>query len=194
MKKIILISCASKKINKKIKAQDLYISALFQKNLQYAKSLNPDKIFILSAKYGLLKLDKEVEPYDKTLNKMRSYEIKEWANSVLSQLQKVVDLNKDEFVFLAGDNYRKFLLPSINNYKIPMLGLGIGKQLKWLKEKIKVSEICHTIHQWFNGRKIHYYHQMYNSMEKHSLSQWFNEQEIPKNGIYLLLFSIFYIN
>jgi len=186
MKKIILISCASKKINKKIKAQDLYISALFQKNLQYAKSLNPDKIFILSAKYGLLKLDKEVEPYDKTLNRMRSYEIKEWANSVLSQLQKVVDLNKDEFVFLAGDNYRKFLLPRINNYKIPMLGLGIGKQLKWLKEKIKVSEICHTIHQWFNARKIHYYHQMCNAMEKHSLSQWFNEQEIPKNGIYIL--------
>ncbi len=162
MKKIILISCASKKINKKTKAQDLYISALFQKNLQYAKSLNPDKIFILSAKYGLLKLDKEVEPYDKTLNRMRSCEIKEWANSVLSQLQKVVDLNKDEFVFLAGNNYRKFLLPSINNYKIPMLGLSIGKQLKWLKEKIKVSEICHTIHQWFN------------------------EQEIPKNGIYIL--------
>jgi len=67
-----------------------------------------------------------------------------------------------------------------------MLGLGIGKQLKLLKEKIKVSEICHTIHQWFNGRKIHYYHQMYNAMEKHSLSQWFNEQEIPKNGIYIL--------
>ncbi len=186
MKKIILISCASKKINKKIKAQDLYISALFQKNLQYAKSLNPDKIFILSAKYGLLKLDKEVEPYDKTLNRMRSCEIKEWANSVLSQLQKVVDLNKDEFVFLVGDNYRKFLLPRINNYKIPMLGLGIGKQLKWLNEKIKVSEICHTIHQWFNGIKKHSYHQLYNAMKKHSLPQWFNEQGIPENGIYIL--------
>jgi len=172
MKKIILISCASKKINQKTLAQDLYISALFQKNLQYAKSLNPDKIFILSAKYGLLKLDEEVEPYDKTLNKIRSCEIKEWANSVLSQLQKVVDLNKDEFVFLAGNNYRKFLLPGIKNYKIPMLGLGIGKQLKWLKENIKVSKICHTIHQWFNG------------MKKHSFP--FNEQEIPKNGIYIL--------
>jgi hypothetical protein len=67
-----------------------------------------------------------------------------------------------------------------------MLGLGIGKQLKWLKEKIKVSEICHTIHQWFNGREIHYYHQMYNAMKKNSLPQWFNEQGIPENGIYIL--------
>jgi cytoplasmic iron level regulating protein YaaA (DUF328/UPF0246 family) len=137
MAKIVLISCVSKKLNHKSKAQDLYVSPLFQKNLRYAKSLNPDKIFILSAKYGLLNLTDEVEPYDKTLNKMTSNEIKEWANSVLKQLQKVSDINKDKFVFLAGKNYRKFLLPRIKNYKIPMLGLGIGKQLKWLTERVK---------------------------------------------------------
>jgi len=137
MAKIVLISCVSKKLNHKSKAQDLYVSPLFQKNLRYAKSLNPDKIFILSAKYGLLSLTDVVEPYDKTLNKMTSNEIKEWASSVLKQLQKVSDLDKEEFVFLAGNNYRKFLLPRIKNYKIPMLGLGIGKQLKWLTERIK---------------------------------------------------------
>jgi len=137
MVKIVLISCVSKKLNHKSKAQDLYVSPLFQKNLRYAKSLNPDKIFILSAKYGLLSLTDEVEPYDKTLNKMTSNEIKEWTNSVLKQLQKVSDLDNEEFIFLAGNNYRKFLLPHIKNYKIPMLGLGIGKQLKWLTERIK---------------------------------------------------------
>jgi len=137
MTKIVLISCVSKKLNHKSKAQDLYVSPLFQKNIRYAKFLNPDKIFILSAKYGLLNLTDEVEPYDKTLNKMTSNEIKEWANLVLKQLQKVSDINKDEFVFLAGNNYRKFLLPHIKNYKIPMLGLGIGKQLKWLTKRIK---------------------------------------------------------
>jgi len=134
--KIVLISCTSKKLCQKSKAQDLYVSPLFQKSLQYAKSLNPDKIFILSAKYGLLRLDEEIEPYDKTLNKMVLNEIKEWANSVINQLQIISDLNNDEFVFLAGNNYRKFLLPHIKNYKIPMHGLGIGKQLKWLTEKI----------------------------------------------------------
>jgi len=137
MAKIILISCVSKKLNRKSKVQDLYISPLFKKNLIYAKSLNPDKIFILSAKYGLLSLTDEVEPYDKTLNKMTSNEIKEWANFVISQLQKVSDLNKDEFVFLAGNKYRKFLLSHIKNYKIPMLGLSIGKQLNWLTERTK---------------------------------------------------------
>jgi len=41
-----------------------------------------------------------------------------------------------------------------------------------MKEKEKVSEICHTIHQWFNGIK------------KHSFP--FDKQDIPKNGIYIL--------
>ena len=53
--KIVLISCASKKLNHKAKAGDLYISQLFKSGLRYAKSLNPDKIFILSAKYGFAK-------------------------------------------------------------------------------------------------------------------------------------------
>ena len=137
MKKIVLISCVSKKLPKKSKAQDLYISTLFRYNLRYAKSLKADKIFILSAKYGLLNLDEEIEPYNKTLNEMTSDEIKEWANSVLNKLNKITDLNNDEFIFLAGDKYRKYLISHINNYKIPLKGLGIGKQLKYLKESLK---------------------------------------------------------
>ena len=137
MAKVVLISCVSKKLHHKSKAQDLYVSPLFQKNLRYAKYLNPDKIFILSAKYGLLRLDEEIEPYDITLNKMRSNEIKEWAKSVLDQLKKSTDIENDEFVFLAGNNYRKFLLPHLKHYKIPMLGLSIGKQLQWLSKRIK---------------------------------------------------------
>lgn len=137
MAKVVLISCVSKKLHHKSKAQDLYVSPLFLKNLKYAKSLNSDKIFILSAKYGLLRLNEEIEPYDKTLNKMRSNEIKEWANSVLNQLKKVTDIEIDEFIFLAGNNYRKFLLPYLKHYKIPMLGLSIGKQLQWLSKRIK---------------------------------------------------------
>ena len=67
MANIILISCVSKKLNKKARAKDLYISPLFKFNLRYAKSLKPNKIFILSAKYGLVPLEKEIDPYNQTL-------------------------------------------------------------------------------------------------------------------------------
>ena len=136
MKKIILISCVSKKLSKKSKAESLYISPLFKFNLKFAKQMNPDKIFILSAEHHLLPLDKEIEPYNKTLNTMKSDEIKEWAGIVLNQLRKEANLNQDKFIFLAGERYRKFLVPHINNYEIPLKGLGIGKQLGWLKKKV----------------------------------------------------------
>ena len=137
MARITLISCVSKKLKVRAKAKDIYISPLFKYYLRYAKSLNPDKIFVLSAQYGLLDLEKEIEPYNKTLLKMSSKEIKEWADNVLNQLKEVSDLVNDEFIFLAGDKYRKYLIPSISNYKVPLKGLGIGKQLKYLKENTK---------------------------------------------------------
>lgn len=134
--KVILISCVKKKLNHRAKAKDLYVSSLFKKEFEYAKLLNPDKIFILSAKYGLLELDEEIEPYEKTLNKMSSNEIKEWANSVLNQLKKVSDLDNDEFIFFAGNNYRKFLVPNIKQKHIPMEHIGLFHQQHWLTKEI----------------------------------------------------------
>mgnify|MGYP001611839747 CR=1 FL=1 len=136
MNKIVLISCVNKKLSHRAKAEKLYISPLFRFNIEYAKSLNPDKIFILSAKYGLLNLDREIEPYNKTLNNMGSNEVKKWAENVVQELMKNSDLKNDEFVFLAGEKYRKFLMPYIKNYKIPLKGLSIGKQFQFLKEKL----------------------------------------------------------
>ena len=98
--------------------------------------LKHDDIFILSAKYGLLELDRVIEPYNKTLNKMSQNAVKKWAEQVLARLkEKDYDLKRDQFVFLAGMNYRKFLIPEMSNYVIPMQGLAIGKQLKLLKER-----------------------------------------------------------
>jgi hypothetical protein len=47
--KNVLISCVSQKLEHRAKAKDLYVSTLFRYNLQYAMSMNADRIFILSA-------------------------------------------------------------------------------------------------------------------------------------------------
>lgn len=132
MKKIVLIACGSKKLKTEVAAEKLYISSLFKKNLGYAKSLSPDLILILSAKHGVLPLNQRIYPYDKTLNKMNKADTTQWANQVLLQLEKIADLDKDTFIFLAGDKYRKYLLPKITHHEIPMAGLRIGEQLRWL--------------------------------------------------------------
>jgi len=128
------MSCVKKKLNERAMAKDLYISSFFKKQLQYAKHLKPEKIFILSAKYGVLELDDVIAPYEKTLNDFTEKEKKFWAFNCYKQLQKKnIDFNT-KTVFLSGENYRKYLITKFRNAYAPLKGLGIGKQLKFLKE------------------------------------------------------------
>lgn len=136
MKTIVLISCVKKKQKKNCKAEDMYISSFFKKSIAYAKSLSPEKIFILSAKHGLLSLSTEIEPYELTLNNFNISELKDWSTKTLQQLTKEASLENDRFIFLAGEKYRKFLLSEINNYEIPLKGLANGKQLQYLNQRL----------------------------------------------------------
>ncbi|MBN2286037.1 MAG: hypothetical protein JXI43_06290 [Tissierellales bacterium] len=133
MAKIVLISCVSKKIAHPAPAKDLYDSTLFKSCYTYGVSLHPDMLFILSAKYGLVPADKMIAPYDLTLNNMKTKEIQEWSKDVLFDLKNNTDLESDTYIFLAGEKYRRYLLPHIKHYEIPMRGLKIGEQLSWLK-------------------------------------------------------------
>ena len=47
MRKIVLISCVSKKLVHAAKVRDIYVSPLFRLNLAYAESLKPDAIYVL---------------------------------------------------------------------------------------------------------------------------------------------------
>lgn len=136
MRMVILISCVSMKLKKPAKARDLYISPLFRFNLAYAESLKPDAIYILSARYGLVPLNKKLSPYNETLNTKKASEVRRWAEKVLVQLRRVTDLERDEFILLAGDRYRRHLMPHLVHTRIPLRGLGLGKQLQFLKRAL----------------------------------------------------------
>jgi len=136
MKIIILISCCGPKLKDRSRAKDIYISPRFKYSLQCAKKLRPDMIFILSSKYGLLNMYKEIDPYDETLNNKSIDYIINWSSLVVKELSKVVDLQNDMFIFFAGERYRKYILPYINHYRIPLKGMRIGQQLKFMKEHL----------------------------------------------------------
>lgn len=133
---VVLISCVSKKRCVKSMAKEMYISPLFKGAYKYAKKINADKIFILSAKYGLLEENDMIEPYNETLNKKKNSEVKQWAEKVLAQLSLKSDLKFDEFVFLAGERYRKYLVDEIEHVSIPLKGMPIGRQLSFYKENL----------------------------------------------------------
>ncbi len=136
MRRVVLIACASQKLPRPARAHDLYISPLFRYGLTYAESLKPVAIFILSAKYGLVPLDKKLPPYNETLNTKKDTAIKTWAKKVLRQLGTKTDLKKDEFILLAGERYRRHLAPYLTHVRIPLQGLGLGRQLQFLKRAL----------------------------------------------------------
>lgn len=133
---VIFLSCVKQKRDKPCLAKDMYISDLFKKSLEYAKRLNPRKIYILSAKYGLLELDEIIYPYNLTLNSMTEKERKIWAYKVIKQCEKKgVDFS-EKTIFLCGNNYRKYVIRKFSNANAPLANLTIGKQLQLYKNSL----------------------------------------------------------
>lgn len=132
--KIALIGCVKKKADKPCEAKDMYISPLFKGCYRLAKKLEAEKIYILSAKYGLIEENQIIKPYNETLNDKSEYERKIWAYNICqSLLRGGVNLDKDEFIILAGENYRKWLIRKLKHYTIPLKGLSLFNQIKYLK-------------------------------------------------------------
>ena len=152
MKRVVLISCVSKKKSTKSKAKDLYISPLFKTSLAYAYSLNPDKIFILSALHHLLDLEMEIEPYNVTLSNIPKSKRKEglivlspaekieWGKNVVKMLSERTDLQRDHFIILAGQEYIKPIFTFLSNIDDRLRGMSIGKRLSYLKSQIRCNQ------------------------------------------------------
>jgi cytoplasmic iron level regulating protein YaaA (DUF328/UPF0246 family) len=145
LKTFILVSCSSQKAAKLCRAEDMYISALFKSSIRYAKNFEHPEIYILSAKYGLLKREKIIEPYDVTLSTvprkkrkphlhiLNAEEKKAWGEKVLKQLSTLADTKKDKFIFLAGKEYVKPLRDALTNIEEPLEGKKQGQRLAFLK-------------------------------------------------------------
>jgi hypothetical protein len=128
---------------------------MFQKTKAYGEALKPDKMFILSAKYGLLPMDKQIEPYDLTLKTMKKDEKDKWGETVKGQMSKMgVSPQSDKFIFLTGSEYMKPLEEFIpeGNIEKPMEGKRMGERLSWLNsqaQKLKefIQHIKKTIYE-----------------------------------------------
>lgn len=182
--KIALISCSKSKQQYSCTAKEMYQpSNLFALSYKYAK-LNADKIYILSAKYGLLHEEQQINPYNITLKTMPENRQKDWANYVIRQMDKEFDLQNDQFIILAGKDYYKNLLPALRNYNLPLGNRPLGSRISFLQNyllneqnsdshsKYDSENLCNQLHSIFNGAKQYNYEQI---------------NQIPfNNGIYIM--------
>ena len=136
---IYLLSCVGQKQSASTHARDLYTSPWFCKARTYADRTG-QPWFVLSAKYGLVHPDEIIAPYDLTLNTMQVADRRQWASRVLTQLEPHLN-GIGSVMFLAGQRYREFLEPSLRSrglvVSVPMEGLRIGEQLRWLTGELR---------------------------------------------------------
>jgi len=114
-------------------------SNLFRKAYKYAMR-SYDQVAILSAKYGLLLPDEEIEPYELTLKNRGKDKRLEWSKKALHQMEQKIGLDRIRGVFFhAGKEYRQFLRPMLKQSRIscevPLEGLSIGRQLAWYNKR-----------------------------------------------------------
>lgn len=139
---LYLVSCVARKRKRRVPAKDLYESTWFV--LARARiERRGAPWFILSAKYGVVHPATTIAPYDETLNTMGVEDRRAWAVRVKTQMDETLP-RTDEVVLFAGRRYREFLDEYLRcrfkSVKIPMEGLRIGEQLRWLKHGVDVCE------------------------------------------------------
>jgi hypothetical protein len=97
----------------------------------------------------LLDLDKEIEPYNVTLSNIPTSKRKanlkvltpkekiDWGQKVINQLKLEADLQNDEFIMLAGQEYIKPIegFISTENVKKPLNGKRVGERIKFMQNK-----------------------------------------------------------
>ncbi len=136
---LILTSCSAKKKknSKRMKAIDLYNGDLFNLVKKFVKR-NNFTFRIISAKYGLISPDEEIEYYNKRIEN----------NEDLQKLQKLVNpkLNKainsyDKILIIMGEAYKKILDPIKSDKFIYFFDKrGLGGYLSLMSQLLKLEE------------------------------------------------------
>lgn len=131
----IFISCSSRKESNKgiLPAEKLYKSDIFKWSLYIAKhiyKLPENHIFILSAKYGILKLNTPIEPYDTYLGDLSKEEYNNLKSIVKSQIENIPVLkNTEKNLVIAGKLYIGLLqeyIPVVSWFNEQKLKPGLG--------------------------------------------------------------------
>jgi len=135
---LVLVGCVKTKRTGRHKARDLYTSPLFQGRRSRAEEVGRPW-FILSAKYGLLSPDEQVDSYNLALSDLPPPERRAWAVRVLAKLEKVYGHLKDKLVEIhAGAQYlHSGLCEGLRKrgarVTVPLQGRTLGQQLAWYK-------------------------------------------------------------
>jgi len=135
---LVIISCGSDKHAVPSRAEDLYKGAFFRVCLNYAKTLTvPERIMILSAKYGFVSLDDVIAPYNMKMGSKRAVEVRDMKR----QARELGIIDEKKVIAIGGVLYTGPCRKLWKFCRTPLQeGRGtMGMQMKWMKEQIESS-------------------------------------------------------
>lgn len=122
--RLVVIACGAAKLDRPAAAADMYLGQHFRLALQTALSLaDRQDVRILSALYGLLRLDSWILPYDLTLGDPAAM----GADQLRRQAIESGDIGRPVLA-LCPLRYAKLLQAVFSEVDHPLAGLGIGYQ------------------------------------------------------------------
>lgn len=134
MARIGFVACCKTKGDRPMPAAALYRSPLFRKSLLAALDTS-DKVFILSAKHGVVSCNEVIEPYDVTLKTMRRSERENWGIAIQPRLESLLR-PRDTAVMFCGEEYLGPLREHLEHLKVeietPLDSLSLGTRLRHL--------------------------------------------------------------
>src|SRR5262245_25278639 len=129
---MVIVACGAKKLDRAARARDLYLGSYFRACLAYALAIAPAKdIFVLSAKYGLIGINDQIEPYDLKMGEPGSVTV-----SALSDQAGFAGLFDEEVTVLGGKSYVRVCRKVWPKAKAPLEKLGgLFKQISWMRSQ-----------------------------------------------------------
>lgn len=121
---LVVIACGAAKLDRPAPAADMYLGQQFRLALQTALALaDRTDVRILSARYGLLRLNRMIRPYDLTLGQPGAIA----ADQLLRQAVEAGDIGRPVLA-LCPARYAQLLQAVFSEVETPLTGLGIGRQ------------------------------------------------------------------
>ncbi|MFD6918894.1 DUF6884 domain-containing protein [Streptomyces sp. NPDC059944] len=128
---LVVIPCGSRKLDRRAPAGDLYLGSYHRACRRAAEALEPGRLLILSARYGLLDLDDVIEPYDTPHGAADSIT----ADAVLEQARQRDVILRGPVVALGGARHVSLVRAVWPEALTPLAGTrGMGEQMARLAE------------------------------------------------------------
>lgn len=129
-KRVILVGCGARKLDRAAEARDLYTGPLFVKARRYAEAQGCPW-FVLSAKHGLVEPGRVLHPYDLALSDLTDEQRAVWAAGVRFSLWSRNLLGGSVVEAHAGRGYVTPLRSLVDGVADPLRGLPVGRRLAW---------------------------------------------------------------